>query len=58
MFEDWEHPIHAEAARQLPEGGFVRPPQVTEVSDGDVLDLGGGAQVIHTLWRHRRSTAV
>ncbi|WP_405875564.1 MULTISPECIES: MBL fold metallo-hydrolase [unclassified Streptomyces] len=48
VFEDWELPLHAEAVRHLPEGDFVRPPQVTDVSEGDVLDFGDGAQVIHT----------
>lgn len=47
VFEDWERPIHAEAAKLLPQGGFARPPRVTEVADGDVLDIGGGARVVH-----------
>jgi glyoxylase-like metal-dependent hydrolase (beta-lactamase superfamily II) len=47
VFEDWELPIHAEVSRHLPEGEPVRPRHVTPVSDGDVLDFGGGARVIH-----------
>ncbi|MCZ0990778.1 MBL fold metallo-hydrolase [Streptomyces diastatochromogenes] len=46
-FEDWELPIHAEVSRHLPEGEPVRPRSVTPVSDGDVLDFGGGARVVH-----------
>ncbi|MER6471304.1 MBL fold metallo-hydrolase [Streptomyces collinus] len=46
-FEDWELPLHAAAAAQLPDGEPVRPPGVTAVSDGDVLDFGGGARVVH-----------
>ena len=46
-FEDWERPLHADAVRRLPQGGFDRPARVTEVSDGDVLDFGGGARVVH-----------
>ncbi|MET8244223.1 MBL fold metallo-hydrolase [Streptomyces sp. NPDC005202] len=47
VFEDWERPIHAEAVKHLPQGDPVRPQQVTELSDGDVLDFGGGAHVVH-----------
>ncbi|WP_369387569.1 MBL fold metallo-hydrolase [Streptomyces sp. CG1] len=46
-FEDWELPIHAAAVKLLPEGTPVPPASVTAVSDGDVLDLGGGARVVH-----------
>jgi glyoxylase-like metal-dependent hydrolase (beta-lactamase superfamily II) len=46
-FEEWELPIHAEAARQLTEGTPVPPAEVTGVADGDVLGFGGGARVIH-----------
>ncbi|MFF3906691.1 MBL fold metallo-hydrolase [Streptomyces sp. NPDC001848] len=47
VFEEWELPLHAEAVRHLPAGGPVRPARVVEVSDGDVLDFGGGARVVH-----------
>ncbi|MFE9705278.1 MBL fold metallo-hydrolase [Streptomyces sp. NPDC005930] len=47
VFEDWERPLHAHAVRRLPRGGFARPARVTEVVDGDVLDFGGGARVVH-----------
>ncbi|WP_225833380.1 MBL fold metallo-hydrolase [Streptomyces sp. NK08204] len=47
LFEDWELPIHAQAAQHLPAGEPVRPRRVTPVSDGEVLEFGGGAQVIH-----------
>ncbi|MGW2425454.1 MBL fold metallo-hydrolase [Streptomyces sp. NPDC001709] len=46
-FEEWELPIHAEAVKHLPEGTPVPPAAVTTVSDGDELDFGGGARVIH-----------
>ncbi|WP_405522992.1 MBL fold metallo-hydrolase [Streptomyces canus] len=47
VFEDWERPLHAEALRHLPQGEFERPPKLTELSDGDLLDFGGGARVVH-----------
>jgi glyoxylase-like metal-dependent hydrolase (beta-lactamase superfamily II) len=47
VFEDWELPIHAEAAKQLPPGDPVHPERVTDLSDGDVLGFGGGARVVH-----------
>ncbi|MER5791242.1 MBL fold metallo-hydrolase [Streptomyces sp. NPDC001980] len=47
VFEDWELPIHAAAAELLPADRPVPPDEVTEVSDGDVLDFGGGAGVVH-----------
>ncbi|MGW7266131.1 MBL fold metallo-hydrolase [Streptomyces sp. NPDC054842] len=49
VFEDWERPIHARASELLPPrpGTPVRPPGITEVADGDVLDFGGGAHVVH-----------
>ncbi|WP_405622615.1 MBL fold metallo-hydrolase [Streptomyces sp. NBC_00076] len=47
VLEDWERHLHAEAVRHLPRGDYVRPPEVTEVSDGDALDFGGGARVVH-----------
>jgi glyoxylase-like metal-dependent hydrolase (beta-lactamase superfamily II) len=47
VFEDWERPLYAEAQRHLPQGQFARPPKVTELSDGDLLDFGGGARVVH-----------
>ena len=46
-FEEWELPIHAAAAELLPDGTPVPPASVTGLSDGDVLDFGGGARVIH-----------
>jgi len=46
-FEDWERPLHAEAARHLPPGAPLRPDRIHEVGDGDVLDFGGGARVVH-----------
>ncbi|MEU7723570.1 MBL fold metallo-hydrolase [Streptomyces tibetensis] len=47
VFEEWERPLHEQAVRLLPKGDVIRPQEVTEVSDGDVLDLGGGARVVH-----------
>ncbi|MEU0005829.1 MBL fold metallo-hydrolase [Streptomyces sp. NPDC006314] len=46
-FEEWELPVHAEAARHLPKGTPFPPAVVTGLSDGDVLDFGGGARVLH-----------
>ncbi|MEV6113973.1 MBL fold metallo-hydrolase [Streptomyces sp. NPDC052109] len=45
--EEWELPIHAAAAALLPVGTPVPPAAVTGVSDGGMLDFGGGARVIH-----------
>ncbi|MER6629377.1 MBL fold metallo-hydrolase [Streptomyces sp. NPDC000987] len=47
VFEDWERPLHEKAAGLLPDGDFARPERLTELSDGDVLDFGGGARVVH-----------
>lgn len=49
VFEDWERPIHARASELLPPrpANPARPPSVTEVTDGGVLDFGGGAHVVH-----------
>ncbi len=47
VLEDWERPLHEDALRLLPRGDFARPARVTEVVDGDVLDFGGGARVVH-----------
>ncbi|MGW2236408.1 MBL fold metallo-hydrolase [Streptomyces sp. NPDC001759] len=58
VFEDWELPIHAEAARHLPDTPFVRPSRITEVDDGDVLDFGEGAHVLHTPGHTHGSIAV
>ncbi|MFI5673728.1 MBL fold metallo-hydrolase [Streptomyces cellulosae] len=58
VFEDWERPLHAEALRHLPQGGFARPPQITEVSGGEVLDFGGGAHVLHIPGHTHGSIAV
>lgn len=47
LFEEWELPIHAEAARHLPDGSPLPPSSVTDLADGDVLGFGGGARVVH-----------
>jgi glyoxylase-like metal-dependent hydrolase (beta-lactamase superfamily II) len=47
VLEEWERPIHAEAARQLPRGDIQRPDTIAELDDGDVLDFGGGTHVVH-----------
>ncbi|MGW4911779.1 MBL fold metallo-hydrolase [Streptomyces sp. NPDC004270] len=47
VFEEWEQPIRAEVAKLLPAGEPVPADEVTELSDGDVLDFGGGARVVH-----------
>jgi glyoxylase-like metal-dependent hydrolase (beta-lactamase superfamily II) len=45
VFEDWERPIHERVSADLPD---VAPPVTVlhELHDGDVLDFGGGAQVL------------
>ncbi|MEU1702782.1 MBL fold metallo-hydrolase [Streptomyces pseudogriseolus] len=45
--EDWEGPLHRRALSLLPPGEYERPSTVTELSDGDVLDVGGGGHVLH-----------
>ncbi|MER5427828.1 MBL fold metallo-hydrolase [Streptomyces sp. NPDC002588] len=47
VLEDWERPLLAAAQQLLTRDGFVRPPDVVEVSDGDLLGFGDGARVIH-----------
>ncbi|MEV7081865.1 MBL fold metallo-hydrolase [Streptomyces sp. NPDC093516] len=47
VFEDWERPLHERAVRLLPTGDFARPAEVTELAGGEVLDIGGGARVVH-----------
>jgi glyoxylase-like metal-dependent hydrolase (beta-lactamase superfamily II) len=45
VFEDWEIPIHQRVSAGLPD---VAPAvsEVHELNDGDVLDFGGGAEVL------------
>lgn len=45
VFEDWERPIHERVSADLPD---VAPPVTVlhELHDGDVLDFGGGAEVL------------
>ncbi|MDN3262412.1 MBL fold metallo-hydrolase [Streptomyces sp. CSDS2] len=45
--EEWERPLHAAALARMPPGPLVPPASLTELSDGDVLDFGGGARVVH-----------
>lgn len=47
VFEDWERPIHAEVSRRLPQGNVQHPGAVAELNDGDALDFGDGARVVH-----------
>ncbi|MEU0110839.1 MBL fold metallo-hydrolase [Streptomyces sp. NPDC006251] len=58
LFEDWERPLHEQARRLLPQGGFVRPKEVTELSGGEVLEVGGGAHVVHVPGHTRGSIAL
>ncbi len=45
VFEDWEIPIHERVAARLP--NTADPVEVDrELRDGDVLDFGGGAEVL------------
>jgi glyoxylase-like metal-dependent hydrolase (beta-lactamase superfamily II) len=45
VFEDWEIPIHQRVSAGLPESA---PPVsvLDELHDGDVLDFGGGAEIL------------
>ena len=45
VFEDWEIPIHQRVSAGLPEAA---PPvsALRELHDGDVLDFGGGAEIL------------
>ncbi|MGW2642709.1 MBL fold metallo-hydrolase [Streptomyces sp. NPDC001348] len=58
VFEDWERPIHAEALKHLPPVEPVTPEHVTELADGDVLDFGGGARILHAPGHTHGSIAV
>ncbi|SCD63777.1 Metallo-beta-lactamase superfamily protein [Streptomyces sp. di188] len=55
--EVWELPLHRRALSLLPPGDHEHPPRVTELSDGDVLDAGGGARVLHVPGHTRGSIA-
>ncbi|WP_210637835.1 MBL fold metallo-hydrolase [Streptomyces sp. GESEQ-13] len=58
MLEDWERPLHRRALSLLPPDEPERPSRITELSDGDVLDIGGGAQVLHVPGHTRGSIAL
>lgn len=45
VFEDWEVPIHERVAAGLPDAAAPVPVN-QELHDGDILDFGGGAQVL------------
>ena len=45
VFEDWEVPIHARVAAGLPDAAAPVPVD-RELQDGDVLDFGGGAEIL------------
>lgn len=45
VFEDWEVPIHPRVAAGLPDAADPVPVE-RELRDGDILDFGGGAQVL------------
>ncbi|KUH66779.1 MBL fold metallo-hydrolase [Mycolicibacterium novocastrense] len=45
VFEDWEVPIHARVAAGLPDAADPVP-VARELRDGDVLDFGGGAEIL------------
>jgi glyoxylase-like metal-dependent hydrolase (beta-lactamase superfamily II) len=57
VFEDWEIPIHQRVSAGLPE---VAPPVpvVHELRDGDVLDFGGGAEVLSVPGHTKGSIAI
>jgi glyoxylase-like metal-dependent hydrolase (beta-lactamase superfamily II) len=45
VFEDWEIPIHQRVSAGLPEAA-PPVPGLVELHDGDVLDFGGGAEIL------------
>ncbi|KUI18471.1 MBL fold metallo-hydrolase [Mycolicibacterium acapulense] len=45
VFEDWEVPIHARVAAGLPDAAEPVP-VARELCDGDMLDFGGGAEIL------------
>ncbi|KUI18990.1 MBL fold metallo-hydrolase [Mycobacterium sp. GA-1285] len=45
VFEDWEVPIHARVAAGLPDAADPVPLD-RELRDGDILDFGGGAEIL------------
>ncbi|OBB36444.1 MBL fold metallo-hydrolase [Mycobacterium sp. 852002-51961_SCH5331710] len=45
VFEDWEVPIHERVAAGLPDAADPVPVD-RELRDGDILDFGGGAEVL------------
>ncbi|MFF8588321.1 MBL fold metallo-hydrolase [Streptomyces althioticus] len=56
--EDWELPLHRRALSLLPSSDYEHPSRITELSDGDVLDVGGGARVLHVPGHTRGSIAL
>ncbi|BBZ16988.1 MBL fold metallo-hydrolase [Mycolicibacterium gadium] len=60
VFEDWEMPLHQRVSAGLPEAA---PPVsgLLELHEGDVLDFGGGAEILaipgHTAHTRIRDTA-
>jgi glyoxylase-like metal-dependent hydrolase (beta-lactamase superfamily II) len=57
LFEDWEIPIHQQVTVGLPD--TAPPVEVDrELRDGDVLDFGGGAQVLEIPGHTEGSIAV
>jgi glyoxylase-like metal-dependent hydrolase (beta-lactamase superfamily II) len=45
VFEDWEVPIHQRVSVGLPDASPAVP-VARELTDGDVLDFGGGAEIL------------
>jgi glyoxylase-like metal-dependent hydrolase (beta-lactamase superfamily II) len=45
VFEDWEIPIHQRVSAGLPEAA-PPVPALQDLHDGDVLDFGGGAEIL------------
>jgi glyoxylase-like metal-dependent hydrolase (beta-lactamase superfamily II) len=45
VFEDWEIPIHQRVSAGLPDAAEPVPVE-RELHDGDVLDFGGGAEIL------------
>jgi glyoxylase-like metal-dependent hydrolase (beta-lactamase superfamily II) len=57
IFEDWEVPIYERVSADLPD---VAPPVpvVQELHDGEVLDFGGGAEILSTPGHTEGSIAI
>ncbi|MGW1895619.1 MBL fold metallo-hydrolase [Streptomyces sp. NPDC002004] len=60
VFEEWELPIRDEVMQRMPPRPEkpVLPTEVLDLDDGDVLDFGGGARIVHAPGHTEGSVAV